>query len=78
MVGREHQRKGYGRALMRVLLDRLQGLPNSHRIAISYEADNDVARRLYQHCGFVETGEVIEGETVARLPLDKTGEQIAH
>lgn len=78
MVGRDHQRKGYGKALMRALLDRLQSLPNSRKIAISYETDNDVARRLYQQAGFVETGEVVEGETVARLPLGTALEQSAH
>lgn len=67
MVDRRYQGKGYGRAAMRLLLDRLRAIPGCDEVAISYEPENDVARRLYASCGFRETGEIIEGETVARL-----------
>ena len=67
MVDRRYQGKGYGRAAMRLLLDRLRTIPGCDEVAISYEPENDVARRLYASCGFRETGEIIEGETVARL-----------
>lgn len=67
MVDHRFQGKGYGRAAMRLLLDRLRALPGCDQVAISYEPENEVARRLYANCGFRETGEVIEGETVARL-----------
>ncbi len=67
MVDRRFQGKGYGRAAMRLLLDRLRAIPGCDEVAISYEPDNEVARRLYASFGFRETGEVVEGETVARL-----------
>jgi len=38
-------------------------------IGISYEPENEVARKLYAKLGFVETGEVFEGEVVAALKL---------
>ncbi|HEY7093036.1 MAG TPA: GNAT family N-acetyltransferase [Ktedonobacterales bacterium] len=67
MVDRRFQGKGYGHAAMRLLLDRLRAIPGCDEVAISYEPENDVARRLYASFGFRETGEIIEGETVARL-----------
>jgi diamine N-acetyltransferase len=67
MVDRRYQGKGYGRAAMRLLLDRLRAIPGCDEVAISYEPENELARQLYATCGFRETGEVIEGETVARL-----------
>jgi diamine N-acetyltransferase len=55
---------------MRLLLDRLRVIPGCDEVIISYEPENDVARRLYASFGFRETGEVVEGETVARLSFD--------
>jgi diamine N-acetyltransferase len=70
MVDHRFQGRGYGRAAMRLLLDRLRATPDCDEVAISYEPENEVARRLYASCGFRETGEVLEGETVARFSFD--------
>jgi diamine N-acetyltransferase len=67
MVDHRFQGKDYGHAAMGLLLDRLRATPGCDEVAISYEPENEVARRLYASFGFRETGEVIEGETVARL-----------
>lgn len=67
MIDVGHQGKGYGRAAMMALIERMRQLPDCDQLAISYEPHNDVARRLYAGLGFVETGEIIDGETVARL-----------
>jgi diamine N-acetyltransferase len=69
VIGREHQRRGYGRAALLALLERLrreQGCPTA---ALSYSPDNAVARALYASLGFVETGEREDDELVARLTL---------
>ena len=36
---------------------------------LSYIPDNDIAERLYARVGFVPTGEVEDGEIVARVDL---------
>jgi diamine N-acetyltransferase len=38
-------------------------------VGVSYEPENEVARKLYISLGFEETGEVVEREVVAVLPL---------
>jgi diamine N-acetyltransferase len=70
MIDRDHQGKGYGRAAMRLVIDRIKHEhPHIDQIAICYEPDNDTARTLYASLGFVETGEVMYEEVVARLFL---------
>ena len=71
VIGREHQRHGYGRAAMLALIERLGrdlGCPSA---ALSYSADNVAARSLYRSLGFVETGEREDEELVARLTLPR-------
>ncbi len=69
MVDQRQQGKGYGRTAMQLLLERIQAMPNCDEILISYEPENEVARRLYASFSFRETGEIVEGEAVARLSL---------
>ena len=69
MVGAEFQGKGYGRAAMRALIERMQALPNCQEIVLSYEPENSVAERLYESLGFRKTGEIFEGEVVSSLKL---------
>ncbi len=66
MVDAAQQGKGYGRAAMVELLRLIGQLSGGNEIAISYEPENEVARKLYASLGFVETGELVQGETVAR------------
>ena len=66
MVDVAQQGKGYGRAAMVELMRLIGELPGGNEIAISYEPENEVARKLYASLGFVETGEVVGNETIAR------------
>jgi diamine N-acetyltransferase len=68
IIGAEHQGKGYGRAAMEVLLDHLAAQPGYREAALSCDPENTVARRLYASLGFVETGERVDDELVARRP----------
>jgi diamine N-acetyltransferase len=53
------------------LLERLKAQPGYTAILISFVPENVAARNLYASLGFVDTGEIEEGEIVYRLPLDK-------
>ena len=61
-----HQRRGYGRRCVEVLMDQLAERAGSAGFALSYQRENSVAARLYSQLGFVETGEMADGEVVAR------------
>ncbi|HSL30891.1 MAG TPA: GNAT family N-acetyltransferase [Anaerolineales bacterium] len=69
MVDEKYQGKGYGRFGMEKLLEIFRADDRIHVVGISYEPENDGARKLYAKLGFAETGEMIEGETVAVLNL---------
>lgn len=69
VIGREHQRRGYGRAAVLALLERLRREQGCSTAALSYAPDNAAARDLYASVGFAETGEREDDELVARLPL---------
>ena len=69
VIGAEHQGKGYGRAAMEALLGYLAAQPGYREAALSCDPENTVARRLYASLGFVETGERVDEELVARLQL---------
>lgn len=67
VIDAEHQGEGYGRAAMEALLDYLAAQPGYREVALSCDPENTVARRLYASLGFVETGERVDDELVARL-----------
>ncbi len=69
MIAAENQGRGYGRTAMRLLIERMHAIPGCNQIYISYEPENDVARKLYGSLGFRITGEIFEGEEVACLDL---------
>jgi diamine N-acetyltransferase len=68
VIDRRHQRRGYGREVVRQLLGRAaaEGYASA---ALSYNPRNSAAHALYADLGFEETGEFEGTETVARLAL---------
>ena len=71
MIARAQQSKGYGRAAMLELIDKIKRESDCAAILLSCVPDNGVAERLYLRLGFAKTGEVGEGENVMRLPLQR-------
>ena len=69
MIGEGHQKKGYGRAAMCALIDRLRSQAGYTAILISFVPENAVAKKLYSDLGFKDTGEIEGGELVYRLAL---------
>lgn len=69
MIDARHQRKGHGKAALAACLDYLRQRPmgNAAGVWLSYEENNEAARRLYASAGFRENGERCGGEIVAVL-----------
>ncbi|HEX5497851.1 MAG TPA: GNAT family N-acetyltransferase [Thermomicrobiales bacterium] len=69
MIGAAHQNRGYGAAALPALIDFMRQRHACTAIYLGYEPDNAVAERLYARAGFKPTGEIDDGEIVARLDL---------
>jgi diamine N-acetyltransferase len=70
MIAAEHQGKGYGRAALDLVVDHVRTRPGATELRSSYVPGDHGPRDFYLRYGFVETGEVDEGERVIRLALD--------
>lgn len=75
MIGKQYQRRGYGREAMKVILDYIRTFPAgpAQYCWIPYEADNLVAKRLYEGFGFRDSGEICDNEPVLLLKLEGAG-----
>lgn len=69
MVDEKFQGRGYGKFGMDWILEKYRADECMKSAAISYEPDNEAARKLYASYGFVETGEIEDGEVLAVLKL---------
>ena len=69
MVDESHQGKGYGKFGMEKALEIFRADENIQNAIITYMPENVGARKLYASFGFVETGDMLDGETVAVLRL---------
>lgn len=69
MIDQKHQGKGYGKEAVQLVIEDIRAMkePHNQTISLSYEPDNEHAKRIYEKMGFREIdGFVIEGEQVAR------------
>lgn len=69
MVAAEHQGRGYGRRALDLVVERVRGLAGARELVSSYVPGDDGPAGFYRRYGFVETGELDEGEAVIRLEL---------
>lgn len=69
MIDQKYQGKGYGRAALAQLLERIKQEVSPHAIYLSFEPENKNAEALYRSFGFEHTGEVEGGELVMKLTL---------
>ena len=68
MVDRAHQRRGHGRAALRLAVEELRRI-GATELWTSWVPGPDGPEGFYLRLGFVKTGEVDDGEDVARLDL---------
>ena len=71
MIDKSQQGKGYGKRAMKEIIAQISGEPDGNEILISYQDDNQVARKLYAKLGFVEQQTNAEGQVTASLKLDR-------
>ena len=69
MVDEKFQGRGYGKFGMSWILETYRANDRVKAVAISYEPENEPARKLYAFFGFVETGEMVDEEVLAVLNL---------
>ena len=71
MIDRASQNRGCGKEAVRLALDFIRSFPcgPAEYCWLSYEPENEVARRLYGSFGFAETGEMDGEECIAVLKL---------
>ena len=69
MVDEKYQGKGYGHFGVQWMIDLFRADERVQAVGISYEPENDTARKLYASHGFVETGEMMENEVLAVIKL---------
>lgn len=71
MIDEKYQNKGYGRKAINLALDFIRTFPcgKAEYCYLSYEPDNEKAKKLYADFGFVENGEMDDDEAVAVLKL---------
>jgi len=69
MVAAQHQGKGYGRRALDLVVEHVRSLPGARVLGSSFVPGEHGPQAFYLRYGFVETGEVDEGERVIRLDL---------
>ncbi|MBA3876331.1 MAG: GNAT family N-acetyltransferase [Anaerolinea sp.] len=69
MIADGFQRRGYGRAALGLILEHVRTLPGATELLVSWVPADGGPAPFYAGLGFVPTGEIDDGEVVARLAL---------
>ena len=69
MVDSAQQGRGIGHAAVALLIAHVRTRPGAMQLKVSHVEGADATRRFYLSLGFVDTGEVDEGERVMALDL---------
>ena len=73
MVDHRYQGKGYGRAAMLEVIERLKRMPGCNEIQVSFLHDNIGADKLYASLGFTRTGKMTPDgdETIVAMKVNQ-------
>jgi len=72
MIDEKHQGKGYGFQAMKQVIEYVKGLPDSQELLLSYVPGDGNPQGFYEKLGFVETGEMEEGEVMMCLKYESS------
>ena len=61
-IDKRYQGKGYGKAALLLVLDKMREEGRYKRVSVTYQERNGAAMRLYESVGFVHTGAEFEGD----------------
>jgi diamine N-acetyltransferase len=70
MIDEKYQKLGFAYRAMQLLIEYVKTRPSATSLGVSYVPAEGSPAGFYQKVGFVETGEVHEGENVMRLALN--------
>lgn len=70
MIDKEHQRKGYGKAALLLVIDFMKTIPDIKEIILTYvPKEKNSADGFYKKLGFIDTG-ILEGhEVIMKFPI---------
>ena len=63
-IDHRYQRKGYGRKVAELILEKMKADRKYDRVVLCYINGDDAAKKLYEKLGFHHTGQVDEDEIV--------------
>ena len=71
MIDKKYQGKGYAKPILDKVMEYIRTFPAkpAEKIWLSYEKENERARKIYRDYGFVENGEICADEIVAVYDL---------
>jgi len=69
MIDKEHQGKGYGRAVVEALVEHVRTRPGARRLLVSHVKGAEKLSVFYRSLGFEYTGVESEGEVVMERTL---------
>ena len=68
MIDKNEQDKGYGQAALAEMIQYFKD-NGADRIFLSTEPENECGMHIYHKAGFIETGDIDDGEAVMKLML---------
>jgi diamine N-acetyltransferase len=71
MVDHRYQRMGFARRALEQVIDYVAGRPNAASLGVSYVPGEGSPQPFYAGLGFLDTGEVDDGEQVMRLDISE-------
>jgi len=73
LIDAQHQRRGYGTAVLDEIVEYLRGRPDGVTLWTSAVQGEGTPQPFYERYGFVHTGDTVNGEVVLRLDLESSG-----